>query len=69
MRKARIFEPHEGFVPLTRDFTQIWSKLDERGPIQLSTKNGATFTAQAGITSKGNHKGQKNIKFKKHTGK
>ena len=65
MKKSRAFEPHEGQVSLKHDFEETWQKLNEKGPQELKTENGATFTASSDIVSKGKHTGKKVIKFKK----
>lgn len=67
MKKTRAFEPHEGQVTLKHQFDELWQKLDETGPIDLETENGASFFVVSGITTRGKHEGKKVIKFKKDT--
>ena len=60
-----MFEPHEGTLQLKHKFHKAYNCLEKRGPSELLTKRGTDFVAQAEITQKGPHTGEKVIRFMK----
>jgi len=58
-----MLEPHEGTLQLNNTFQKAYTWLEEHGPSELKTKSGTNFVAQAEVTQKGPHTGEKVIRF------
>lgn len=58
-----MFEPHEGTLQLKHEFQNTYNWLEKHGLSELRTKRGTNFVAQAEITKKGPHTGEKVIRF------
>jgi hypothetical protein len=58
-----MFEPHEGTLLLKNEFKKAYNWLEKHRLSELKTKRGTDFVAQAGITQKGPHTGEKVILF------
>jgi len=58
-----MFEPHEGTLQLKHKFQKAYNWLEKHGPSDLMTKRGTSFVAQAEITQKRPHAGEKVIRF------
>jgi hypothetical protein len=58
-----VFEPHEGTLQLKHKFQKAFDWLEKSGPSKLKTNRGTDFIAQAEITQKGPHTGEKVIRF------
>jgi hypothetical protein len=58
-----MFEPHEGTLKLKNKFQKVYNWLEKYGPSEIITKRGTDFVAQAEITQKGPHSGEKVIRF------
>jgi hypothetical protein len=58
-----MFEPHEGTLQLKNQFQIAYNWLEKYGPSELVTRRGTDFVAQAEITHKGPHTGEKVIRF------
>jgi hypothetical protein len=57
------FEPHEGTVNLKHTFKEAWERLKFKAGISLQTSTGTPFRAEATTTNRGDHKGEKTIRF------
>ena len=58
-----MFEPHEGTLKLKNRFQKVFNWLEKIESSELKTKRGTDFAAQAEITQKGPHTGEKVIRF------
>ena len=58
-----MFEPHEGTLQLKHQFNEAYQFIEEHGQLELKTKSGTDFVAQAEITKKGPHSGEEVIRF------
>jgi hypothetical protein len=59
-----MFEPHDGTLQLKHEFQNAYNWLEKHGLSGLMTKRGTDFVAaQAEITQKGPHTGEKVIRF------
>jgi len=58
-----MFEPHEGTLQLKHKFQKAFDWLKKSGPSELKTNRRTDFIAQAEITQKGPHTGEKVMRF------
>lgn len=59
-----MIKPHQGSVYLLNSFDEAWSFLKREGRVDLETERERTpFQANAGVTSRGKHAGEKVIVF------
>ena len=58
-----MFEPHGGTLQLKHEFQKAYNYVEKIESSQLKTKRETDFVAQAEITQKGPHAGEKVIRF------
>jgi len=58
-----MFEPHEGTVRLSHRFGSTYKWLRGKGELVLATAAGTSFTARAQVTTRGDHSGERVIRF------
>lgn len=59
-----MVKPHQGHRFLAHSFSEAWTFLKAEGKVNLETKReGTPFQAEANLTTKGKHAGEKVIVF------
>jgi len=58
-----MIEPHQDIVDLKHSFNEVYYWLHKAGPVSLATRKGTNFYASASICQKGEHSGEKVIRF------
>ena len=59
-----MVDPHQGTVSLKHTFDEAWKFLKKEGKISLKTeRDGVPFEAEADITTRGTHRGERVIMF------
>jgi hypothetical protein len=61
--KNKQIEPHADVVVLHHSFNSIHERVSKKGELNLTTESGTPFSARADIAQKGNHAGEKVIRF------